>query len=198
MRVFVTVGNGLKPFDRLLRAVDSALARYPGSFDGVCQHGPSLVRPRGLQAVTLVGRDVFAQEMEAADVVITHAGVGSVHTAIGSGHVPVILPRLAAYDEIVDDHQLELARAFGELGSILVVDGADAIEQALRDFLEGRRRRGPRRATDGPSPSEEVSRAIDAGRLARRPGRLRRAVLVATAALGPRLESLLRRDERRH
>jgi len=49
------------------------------------------------------------EAMAAADLVIAHAGVGSALTALDQGRVPVLLPRLHRFDEMVDDHQLMIA-----------------------------------------------------------------------------------------
>jgi UDP-N-acetylglucosamine--N-acetylmuramyl-(pentapeptide) pyrophosphoryl-undecaprenol N-acetylglucosamine transferase len=49
------------------------------------------------------------EAMRAADVVITHAGVGLVTLALENGHSPVVLPRRASRREHTDDHQSQLA-----------------------------------------------------------------------------------------
>jgi UDP-N-acetylglucosamine transferase subunit ALG13 len=80
--------------------------------------------------------DVLNAHMREADVVVTHAGVGSVLCAREAGHVPVVVPRLHRYDEHVDDHQLELVAALGVGEHIVpVMDIADlraAVEKAGR------------------------------------------------------------------
>jgi UDP-N-acetylglucosamine transferase subunit ALG13 len=74
--------------------------------------------------------------MREADVVVTHAGVGSVLCAREAGHVPVVVPRLHRYDEHVDDHQLELVAALGANGHVVpVMDMAElgaAVQKAGR------------------------------------------------------------------
>lgn len=57
--------------------------------------------------------EVAAHELEAAtaaaDVVISHAGVGSALTALRCGKRPILVPREAWRGEHVDDHQIQIA-----------------------------------------------------------------------------------------
>ena len=128
--IFATVGTHGQPFTRFL----SALAGLDGEV--VVQYGHN-DPPAGVsQAVAFMPFDVLNDHMRRADVVITHAGVGSVLCAREAGHVPVVVPRLHRYDEHVDDHQLELVAALGVGGHIVpVMDMAelpDAVQKAGR------------------------------------------------------------------
>ena len=71
-----------------------------------------------------------------AGLVILHAGAGSVIHAIRAGKVPVVMPRLANRGEVVDDHQLEFARALSRAGKIILAeeprDLFSAVAQAVR------------------------------------------------------------------
>lgn len=133
--IFVTVGTNEARFDRLLRAV-GALDVTTGL---VVQHGPSSVRPAGARCVDYLEYDEIVATMRAADVVVTHAGVGSVMTALMNGKRPIVVPRLRRFDEAVDDHQLEFARRLAASGLVrLVEDPAD-----LGGALEGADRADP-------------------------------------------------------
>ena len=71
-----------------------------------------------------------------ADVVVGHAGVGLVMTALAAGKVPVISPRRRARKEHTDDHQVQLARELSGRGLAIVVEVDDLtlehLEQAAR------------------------------------------------------------------
>lgn len=130
MRVFVTVGNALDPFDRLLKLTDAALPEKGA--DGVCQHGVSSVRPRGLAPVQLLSRPEFEAELRRADVVICHAGVGTLWSALEAGHRPLVVPRRVGLREHVNDHQLEICAALEPEGLIRVVSSVEELSEALR------------------------------------------------------------------
>jgi UDP-N-acetylglucosamine--N-acetylmuramyl-(pentapeptide) pyrophosphoryl-undecaprenol N-acetylglucosamine transferase len=51
-----------------------------------------------------------------ADLVIGHAGAGTTLTALTAGRFPVLVPRAAAQNENMDDHQLLFARLLDERG----------------------------------------------------------------------------------
>lgn len=81
-------------------------------------------------------------ELEAAvawaDLVVTHAGVGSALMALGAGKLPLLVPRRADHGEHVDDHQTLIAAELAGLG-LAVQAEADSIETAdLLDAASGR------------------------------------------------------------
>lgn len=108
--IFASCGTSHFRFDRMMEAL-SALP--PGEL--CVQHGPA-TPPACLVANAFLPFEEVVGRIEAADVIVTHAGVGSVICAIRAGHTPIIFPRLKCHAECVDDHQLELAVALAERG----------------------------------------------------------------------------------
>lgn len=126
--IFVTVGSSSKPFDRLV----CALTRLPLE-ELVVQHGPNRPPDGVLEAKPFMAFPDILKYMDAAAIVVSHAGVGSIMCALHLGHTPVIVPRLGRLGETVDDHQSDLARALEEAGKVVVVwdvgDLADALSE---------------------------------------------------------------------
>ena len=117
----MTVGTHHDGFPRLLDAV----AALPAC-DLVVQYGHGSPPQHAAIAKSFMGFDEMLAHFDAADAVITHAGVGSILLAIRHGHVPVIMPRLRRYGEHVDDHQVDLARRLECEGRVLVAwEGSD-------------------------------------------------------------------------
>jgi len=191
VRIFVTVGNALQPFDRMLRAVDGALIRHTGAFDGTCQHGTGDVRPHGLRAVKWLPQEEFESEMMRADVVVTHAGIGSVATALKHGHAPILFVRRGALGEHVNDHQAELLAELSSVGRVLTADSEDSLAMLLDAFLQGERRRDNGGGTVSPEVLRVIQAAVDSRSATPPMARLRRAGLALVAALGPPLRDLL-------
>ncbi len=189
MRIFVTVGNALVSFDRLLRWVDEAVASIAVPVEGVCQHGPSRVRPRALVPRENLSRAEFEIEMDRADVVVCHAGVGTLSDALRRGHRPIVVPRRAAFGEIVNDHQLEIVAALGQEGRIEVAEDAESLAAALARYTRDEARRGPPRDED-PARLLPVARAMAEGPARIRPPLLGKLAMDALAALGPRLDRM--------
>jgi UDP-N-acetylglucosamine transferase subunit ALG13 len=116
--ILITVGTNEATFDRLLRTVEELAVRE----EVVVQHGPSAVRPRGATCRDFMSFDELVATMRQARVVVTHAGVGSVMTALLAGKRPIVVPRLRRHGEAVDDHQLSFARRLEEGGLAVLVE----------------------------------------------------------------------------
>jgi beta-1,4-N-acetylglucosaminyltransferase len=125
--IFVTVGSSTIPFDRLLRAVDAWRIDEPL----VVQHGASAIRPRRAECVDFLDYDTFVDLVRGARLMITHAGVGSVMTALRERKRPIVVPRRRACGEAVDDHQTPFARRAGQLGLVTFVENADLLDAAI-------------------------------------------------------------------
>ena len=142
--IFVTVGTGEQRFDRLFRAVD----RLSADHEIVVQHGLSEVRPaRALCFDFMPFADLVAY-MTKADAVVTHAGVGSVLTALSVNKKPYVVPRRRRFGEAVDDHQVELARRLDGADLVTLVD--DPVD--LRRLLAS----GAAEAHSLPLPDEDT------------------------------------------
>jgi UDP-N-acetylglucosamine transferase subunit ALG13 len=75
----------------------------------------------------------LVRSMREARCVVCHAGVGTIMTALKTGHTPVVIPRQLAHGEHVDDHQLDIATQFAEKGLIRCVTSEADVRALLRD-----------------------------------------------------------------
>lgn len=125
--IFVTVGTNEARFDRLLAALDD----LPDGTDLFVQHGPSSIRPARARCADYLGFDEMVEHMRRARAVVTHAGVGSVLTALLNGTRPIVVPRLARFGEAVDDHQLEFGRRAASAGLVTLVEDTADLGQAI-------------------------------------------------------------------
>jgi UDP-N-acetylglucosamine transferase subunit ALG13 len=130
--IFVTCGSSHFGFDRMMEA----LAALPAEQLEV-QHGPS-EPPPGVIGVPFLPFDDLVTRIQAAEIVVTHAGVGSILCAVRAGHTPVIFPRLKRFGETVDDHQEELAEALSRQGTVIVARSGDDLVRAV-DAVPARR-----------------------------------------------------------
>lgn len=119
-RLFVTLGtNRSYRFDAL---VDAVLETGLADDQTVWQLG--MTTRVGLPGA--VFEDLSSAEFEHyardADVVVTHAGVGTLLNLLEMGIYPVVVPRRAKRREVVDDHQLQIARLLDSRGLALVAE----------------------------------------------------------------------------
>lgn len=123
---FVALGTHHQRFDRLLSAVDDAVARgvLPQPVAGQTGASHPLAGAHGdMDLRASRAPDEMRALIERADVVVAHAGSGILATALLAGKRPLVLPRRRRFDEHVDDHQEQLARKLDDLGLAVFVDG---------------------------------------------------------------------------
>jgi beta-1,4-N-acetylglucosaminyltransferase len=131
---FVSVGNATQPFNRLIEAVLKIAPQLPQKV--MLQYGNSSCPFTGdCIARQFVKMEEFSLLIAEAELLILHAGAGSVIHAIQAGKVPVVLPRLAKYGEHVDDHQLEFARGLAEAGKVVMVEEPEDLIRAVEKAM---------------------------------------------------------------
>ena len=84
------------------------------------QYGFSTYPLKNCEAYQFLEFERMRQLMSHADAVVSHAGVGSIMLALAAGKRPVAAPRLYRFGEHVDDHQVEIAQAFAEVGKVVL------------------------------------------------------------------------------
>lgn len=117
IRVVVTLGTSTEfPFSRLveplvpLLAADGDLATKTGlPVEVLWQTGGTPTGNLPIDAVPFLPGDQLAAAITHADLVVSHAGVGSALTALSAGLRPLLISRSAALGEAGDDHQGQLA-----------------------------------------------------------------------------------------
>jgi UDP-N-acetylglucosamine transferase subunit ALG13 len=106
--IFVTVGS-MFPFDRLIRLVDELAPGWPQeSF--FAQVGETSLEPRNMAFEKVLSAGGFNEKVRTARLIIAHAGMGSVISAMEAKTPIAVLPRLAANGEVTTDHQLATAK----------------------------------------------------------------------------------------
>lgn len=127
--IFVTVGMHSLGFPRLVEAMDRLAAILDEEV--VMQIGSTTYQPQHARTFAFTTQAEMERFYAAARAVVSQAGAGAILTA-QKAHVPLILvPRLKHYGEVIDDHQLELARLLAETGSAIVVEDMAELPQAL-------------------------------------------------------------------
>lgn len=125
--IAVVLGTQRYRFDRLLRALDGIEEEL------VVQGGSSTFRPQGATWFEFLDYPALVERMRAARVVVSHAGVGAIVTAVAEGKRPVVVPRLKRYGEAVDDHQVPFARRLAEVGLVTLVEDPAELPAAVAE-----------------------------------------------------------------
>ena len=158
--IFVTVGTDEHPFDRLIREVDSLQERRIIREDIFMQIGFARYHPVHCPFADVLGYKEMQEKMKEARIVITHGGPGSIMPVLYSGKVPVVIPRLKRYGEVVDDHQVSFARKLEKEGRIILVEAVEDLGAAVEEYETRTRELTSRIKKDRISPEENLSRFV--------------------------------------
>jgi UDP-N-acetylglucosamine transferase subunit ALG13 len=179
--IFVTVGAQM-PFDRMVKAVDE-WAGVRGRTDVFAQISATEYRPKNFEWAAFIEPEEFRRRVSEADVLVAHAGMGSILTALEAGKPILVMPRRGDLRETRNDHQLATARRFLALGKVAVAldehelpEKLDSLERlapserispwasnrligALAAFIRGETVGS---ATESHQPSSRITRSFDA------------------------------------
>lgn len=128
--IFVTVGTREDSFGRLIERIDELA---PELDDEVyIQLGHTDYEPRNAEEwFRFTDEETIQQLYATTDVVVAHAGAGTVLTALANGKPLVLVPRYEQYGEHENDHQLDLAEALESRDAVFVVYDIDDLRENI-------------------------------------------------------------------
>lgn len=131
--IFVATGTQ-EPFDRLIRTID----RLAPSLDTdrvVAQVCHSTYTARHIECHDFLSPSHFDALFLEAELVVAHAGMGTILSALAKEKPLLVMPRLARFGEHRNDHQLATAMAFEKLRYVYVAYDEAQLEKMLVDLL---------------------------------------------------------------
>lgn len=129
MKIFIVVGTQ-EPFDRMIKAIDEWAAMHSG-YSIFAQVSKAQYQPKSFQFTDFITPELFDARFNEADLIISHAGMGTIISALASGKPIIVMPRLAANHEHRNDHQLATAKSFEKLGFVKAVYNDQDMHEAL-------------------------------------------------------------------
>lgn len=134
--IYVTVGNHDQPFERLITAMDSLVRKLEARATmqiGVSGHATVYAKSRNFFSY-----DEAEEFIKKADIVVAHAGIGTLISARRWGTPLIICPRRKMYGEHFNDHQMEICSEFikNPRQGVEVALETDEIEQKILRFQE--------------------------------------------------------------
>jgi UDP-N-acetylglucosamine transferase subunit ALG13 len=128
--IFVTVGTD-QPFDRMVKIVDSWVAERART-DFFAQIGDGGWEPTTMPFTHFLTPPDFKNRLSEARIIIAHAGMGTILSALHHGKPILVMPKLASLGEHRNEHQLASARQMMHMGNVTV-----AFDEAeLREKLD--------------------------------------------------------------
>lgn len=129
--ILVLLGTQDNSFHRLLDKIQELIEKKVINEEVVVQAGRTKYQSKDMKIFSLVSQDKLRDLTEKADMVITHGGVGSIVMSLKMGKKVIAVPRLSAFGEHVNDHQIQIVDSFNKQGFLIGVIELDDLEKAL-------------------------------------------------------------------
>jgi UDP-N-acetylglucosamine transferase subunit ALG13 len=147
----IVVSLGLHKGFSFRRVVEQLVRIIPEGTEVLWQTGDTDTSGLGIKSHVSLPTHELVRAIEESDAVITHAGIGSIISALQAGKRPVVIPRRVQFKEHVDDHQTLIA---AELAKRELVVRAEADEVQWADVI----RAASSRVESGPAPIADLTR----------------------------------------
>ncbi|MGV3704178.1 MAG: glycosyltransferase [Arcticibacter sp.] len=134
--IFVTIGTQ-EPFDRLVRCMDKVVAELD-AVEAVAQVSHTEYPIRNMKAFSFLAPQEFSKQFSEADLIVSHAGMGTIISAMKLEKPIIIFPRLAELGEHRNDHQLATARVLDKLKYLHVAYDEETLRRMVHDFIGGK------------------------------------------------------------
>jgi len=129
MTTFISVGNALQPFSRLAKIINQVELMLPRPI--FIQSGNTIFNCKEATIKKKITLTEFEERVLNSNVLILHAGAGSVIHALQKNKLPIIMAREKRYGEHIDDHQVEFANALAMLDRVLMIKNKEDLEFAI-------------------------------------------------------------------
>lgn len=127
--IFVTIGTQA-PFDRFIEMMDEIAGGMKEEIVAQTCHG--IYEPKHLKTIDFVPPDEFEQLFTKARLIVAHAGMGTILSALSRNKPIIVFPRIAALGEHRNEHQLATAKKMKELGLVYVASNREELEQLIK------------------------------------------------------------------
>ena len=131
--IFVTVGTDL-PFNRMVKTIDE-WAEENDRHDIFAQIGDGAWEPKHIRFSALLEPPEFTRLFKSASVIVSHAGMGTILSALHYGKPILVMPKRGSLGEHRSEHQVATARRMMELGNVNVAFDEDELRLRL-DHLD--------------------------------------------------------------
>ena len=123
------------PFDRMVEFLE-ALKKNRGDVEIFAQVGCS-EKSWSFATAEKISIDEFNEKFLAANIVVSHAGMGNIIRGVELGKPMIVVGRRASFGEHRNDHQLDTIKNFRGMPGIAFVDNQDEFDIAFKKIVRG-------------------------------------------------------------
>ena len=133
--IFVTIGTQ-EPFDRLIKTMDELAHKLHVEIVAqVSEKSDILVK--NMKTFDFMEPKEFDQYFNNAELIVAHAGMGTIISSLVKRKPLIILPREREFMEHRNDHQLATVKYFSKLGLINAAKDINDLELQITEFMKG-------------------------------------------------------------
>ena len=130
--ILVMLGTQNNDFHRLLEEIEKNIENGNINEEVVVQAGFTKYKSDKMKIFSLTSKENLENLIKQADLIITHAGVGSIEMALEQNKKVIAVPRLKKFREHVNDHQKDIERKLDEKGCLIGIDDVSKLCLALK------------------------------------------------------------------
>ena len=130
--ILVLLGTQNNDFHRLLDEIEKNIQNGNITDEVIVQAGFTKYKSNDMKIFDLVEKEKLENLIDKADLVITHAGLGSIEMALEKNKRVIAVPRLKKYGEHVNNHQEDLKNEFNKKGWVIGIDEVSDLEKAIK------------------------------------------------------------------
>jgi UDP-N-acetylglucosamine transferase subunit ALG13 len=131
--IFVTIGTQ-EPFDRLIKVIDEIAPALKG-IPVIAQVSKTNYKAKNIQTLEFISPTEFNTYFAQAQLIVSHAGMGTIISALEQEKPIIVMPRLVKYKEHRSDHQLATANKFEALNYVHVAYNETELKNKLITVL---------------------------------------------------------------
>lgn len=126
--IFITIGTQA-PFDRFIKIVDEVAPLLNEPI--IAQTYKGEYTPKHIKSIDFLPPDEFNKLFNDARLIVSHAGMGTIISALQKQKPIIIFPRIAALGEHRNEHQMATAKKMKELGYVYVAFNEHELKNIL-------------------------------------------------------------------
>lgn len=132
--IFVTVGTQPNGFLRCLKEVEQLIDKYNITEEVIAQIGHTEFETTKFKTIKFISENDFKRFINNASVIITHAGSGAIFNSIKAKKKIIVMARLHEFNEMADNHQMELIKKLSE--GNYIIDGTYSLCDAWSRLVD--------------------------------------------------------------
>ena len=130
--ILVMLGTQNNDFHRLLYEIEKNIENGNINEEVVVQAGFTKYKSDKMKIFSMTSKENLEDLIKKANLIITHAGVGSIEMSLEHNKKVIAVPRLKKYGEHVNDHQKDIEDEFNRKGLIMGINDVSELSLALK------------------------------------------------------------------